>query len=393
MNEKSIILSESEYEHLLEEIHQLQAHLAVLIAMRDDLVYHVCPALQAEYEEKVVSLERELFAANLYMQEKKRILEILQAQLNRQQALSVEQAEQMAREEFKKHEEELKRKAEEARKFRERWEKESQWSAHDKAEKERQKSAGEKKSGENGDSGNPGEKEKDGRKDGKSRGNNEEAGSKENCSGRNGSGDEDMKNGVFGEDGEEPGAGGEKTGGDGGRSKETGGESDGSKDTGGGGEDRKRESPVQRLKSLYRKIVKRLHPDAHPNPTEHERDLLNKATQAYDHGDLDEIERIWDELCGMDAPEENFADTEEGRQKLRELLAKLKDRCRMLEEEIHRIKTDFPYRYKPFLEDEEAVAEVRRVLQEKIDMVREMDRKLAEKIEELKEELARRKPA
>ena len=362
--------------------------------MRDDLVYHVCPALQAEYEEKVVSLERELFAANLYMQEKKRILEILQAQLNRQQTLSVEQAEQMAREEFKKHEEELKRKAEEARKFRERWEKESQWSAHDKAEKERQKSAGEKKRGENGDSGNPGEKEKDGRKDGKSYGKNTEGNGKENSTGaRNGSGDEDGEYGTSGEDrgktgrdsggSEKTGRGGEETGGNGERSQETDGD----------GEDRKRESPVQRLKSLYRKIVKRLHPDAHPNPTEHERDLLNKATQAYDHGDLDEIERIWDELCGMDAPEENFADTEEGRQKLRELLAKLKDRCRMLEEEIHRIKTDFPYRYKPFLEDEEAVAEVRRVLQEKIDMVREMDRKLAEKIEELKEELARRKPA
>ena len=44
-------------------------------------------------------------------------------------------------------------------------------------------------------------------------------------------------------------------------------------------------------------------------------------------------------------------------------------------------------RIKAFLEDEEAVEECRRGLRSKIDQVREMDRQLAEFIEELKEKL------
>ena len=59
MTESNIVLSQSEYEQLLEEIRELQARITELTALRDDLVYHVCPALSAEYEEKIVSLEQE----------------------------------------------------------------------------------------------------------------------------------------------------------------------------------------------------------------------------------------------------------------------------------------------------------------------------------------------
>ena len=62
MSREEIVLSQSEYESLLEEIHRLQARISKLTALRDDLIYHICPALQAEYEEKIASLERELLA-------------------------------------------------------------------------------------------------------------------------------------------------------------------------------------------------------------------------------------------------------------------------------------------------------------------------------------------
>jgi hypothetical protein len=35
----------------VEEVHRLQAKVSELTALRDDLIYHICPALQAEYEE------------------------------------------------------------------------------------------------------------------------------------------------------------------------------------------------------------------------------------------------------------------------------------------------------------------------------------------------------
>ena len=78
MAEDGPILSQSEYEHLLEEIHKLQARIAELTALRDDLVYHVCPSLRAVYDEKIVSLEREMMAASMYLRELQRTIEILQ---------------------------------------------------------------------------------------------------------------------------------------------------------------------------------------------------------------------------------------------------------------------------------------------------------------------------
>ena len=47
-----IIVSKSEYARLIEEIHAVQARISELTALRDDLLYHICPALKAEYGEK-----------------------------------------------------------------------------------------------------------------------------------------------------------------------------------------------------------------------------------------------------------------------------------------------------------------------------------------------------
>lgn len=46
MNQEEIILTRSEYESIVEEVHRLQAKVSELTALRDDLIYHICPALQ-----------------------------------------------------------------------------------------------------------------------------------------------------------------------------------------------------------------------------------------------------------------------------------------------------------------------------------------------------------
>lgn len=323
MKDQSIILSQSEYERLLEEIRILQARITELTALRDDLVYHVCPALKAEYDEKIVSLERELMAANMYLRQLQRTIEILQAQMNQRQEPSIETAETQARQENKEYEEDLHRKAEEAREFKKKWE-ESQWSKHDRQERE------EKDRGEESKESGKTEDEKRSSADTEKPDNAEDD---EEFSGKN-------------------------------------------------------ETAAQKIKRLYRKIVKRLHPDVHPNPSEHEKDLLNRAMKAFREGDLEQLERIWDELSGMDAPEDTFDDTPEGREKLRELLAKLKARLKLLEREIEHIRSEFPYKLKAFLEDPEAVEEVRRGIQSRIDKVREMNRQLEAYINELKQKMS-----
>lgn len=362
MMEDGLILSQSEYEHLLEEIHKLQARITELTALRDDLVYHVCPALQAEYDEKIVSLERELMAANMYLKQMQRTVEILQAQMNQQQEPSMEEAEAQAKKENKEYEDDLNRKAEEAREFKKKWE-ESQWSKHDRQEKEaREKEQKEKeqKGKETGEDKDrlDGEKDQDGRK------------AEQDGSGRGNTGAGDQGDGGS----EKSNHGGDSSGG-----------SDEEKEP--AGKSKKEETITDKIKRLYRKIVKRLHPDVHPNLTEHEKELWNRAVKAQQEGDLAQLEKIWDELSGMDAPEDVFDDTPEGRVKLRELLEKLKVRLRLLELEIDHIKADFPYKLKSFLEDPVAVEEVRRGIQSKIDNVREMNRQLEAFINELKEKL------
>ena len=343
MNQEEIILSQSEYESLLEEVHRLKAKISELTALRDDLIYHICPALQAEYEEKIASLERELLAAEMYLRENQRTLEILQVQMNQQKKPDVDEALKQAKEEFHEYEEDLKKKAKEAEEFKKKWEKESQWSEHDRQEKEERKKREEKKQREQADSTGLG---KDQKTDKKTDHTDDDEADKEK------------------------------------KQKEFNGPSDELDSD----EEPAEDSPIKKLKSLYRKIVKRLYPDVHPNPTLREKELLNLAQDAMKRGDLEAMVRIYDELCGMDAPEEKFEDTPEGIASLKELIWKLEARLKALQKEIQHIRSEFPYTMKSFLEDEEAVEERRDELQEKLRNLREANEKLVEFIRKIREE-------
>ena len=141
------------------------------------------------------------------------------------------------------------------------------------------------------------------------------------------------------------------------------------------------------LSLLYRKIVKRLHPDVHPDPTPREKELLSQAYEAYSFGDLEKMRGIWEEIVGRDPPEDRFEDSEEGLKQLREFLNLLYLRCSSREREILRIRSEYPYIMKTFLEDENAVEERRRELKKQIGDVRETERQLAEYIVRLKRQM------
>lgn len=347
----TIIPVQSEYEKLLEEVKKLRARLIELTAQRDDLLYHICPALQAKYDENIGSVERELLAAQMYLKEKQRIIEILQAQLNRQEKPSMKEAEKKAHEEFRAYEEELKKKAEEARRFREHWENETQWSRHEQESRDRKK--------ENCTEQSAGTEEADAA-------NNKDHKTKASSANATGPEEEIHKRIDVGED-EDP--------------------------TGEPNKDEiDDEDPIHELKRLYRQIVKRLHPDVHPNPTEREKDLLNRANKAYKTGDLEEMRRIWEELAGTEQPEEAFEDTEEGRAHLRELLKKLRKRCAVLEKEIHQIKISFPYTMKPLLDDDKALELKHQKLTDQLAEVRAKFDQFDKYIAELKRRMSQKQP-
>ena len=267
----------------------------------------------------------------MYLKEKQRIIEILQAQLNRQEKPSMKEAEKKAHEEFRAYEEDLKKKAEEARRFREHWENETQWSRHEQESRDRKKENRTEQSAET----------------------KQPAGTEAETHKRIGIGegqDEDPINQI--------------------------------------NED---EDPINELKRLYRQIVKRLHPDVHPNPTEREKDLLDRANKAYKAGDLEEMRRIWEELAGSEQSEESFEDTEEGRAQLRGLIEKLRKRCAELEKEIRQIKTSFPYTIKALLDDDKALEMKHRELVDRLAEVRAMLDRVDEYIAELKRRMKEKK--
>ena len=323
MGIEQIIPGESEYEKLLKEIRELQARIVELTAIRDDLLYHICPSLRAIYDEKIGSIEREILAAKLYLREKQRILEILQAQLNRQEIVSVKDAEEKAGEEFRRFEEDLHKKAEEAEQFNNRW-KESQWRKHEEEAKRDSRGSGDRGGSTEEKAGND-SADNSSSKSGSSGTGNHGCGSSGTDSHGNNSYDDDGDEDDFGEAAKKPG-----------------------------------------------------------NPVE---ELFNEATEAWKAGDLEKMQAIWEELESGRDPEERFEDTPEDLEKLRETLAKLRERVRRLTDEISHIRGEYPYTMKEFLENEEAVEAKRSELQKQLQDIRDADAKLAEFIEAVKKKV------
>lgn len=110
-----LIAVKSEYERLLEEINNLKGVITALTAERDDLKYHICRDLAAEYNSRIGEIELQVLNAKLRVLELKRTVEILQAWINRQERASEKKAREQAKKEYKEFEDDLNRKAEEAK--------------------------------------------------------------------------------------------------------------------------------------------------------------------------------------------------------------------------------------------------------------------------------------
>lgn len=140
------------------------------------------------------------------------------------------------------------------------------------------------------------------------------------------------------------------------------------------------------LKQLYRRIVKKLHPDMNPDATEEEKNLLDEAMKAYAEGDLDRIREIA-EMLDEEEYGTRFEDNDEGIAGLKRLLMHLLERKTRLEEMIKNIINSFPYNAREFLKDEQAVQEKRDELNKKIDNLAATIEKLETRKEMLIKEL------
>ena len=137
-----LLTVKSEYERLLEEINNLKSVIIALTAERDDLKYHICRNLAAEYNNRIGEIELQVLNAKLRVMELKRTVEILQAWINRQERASEKKAREQAKEEYREFEEDLNRKAQEARNANQYREDEAQKEEEWESEQEEKEQSG-----------------------------------------------------------------------------------------------------------------------------------------------------------------------------------------------------------------------------------------------------------
>lgn len=111
------------------------------------------------------------------------------------------------------------------------------------------------------------------------------------------------------------------------------------------------------LKSLYRKLIKKLHPDMNPNVTEYEKELFNKVVECYENGNLLELQMIEISLEDKSITVENSL---EEKQRLTKLVDKLTS-------QIQEIKSTYPYILKETLVNKEKTIERYKELNEIYD--------------------------
>lgn len=97
MNE--LIITEPEYEQLKREIEALRRQITKLTQERDELRYHICPEIQAEYDKKVGILENQIFAMMVKCAMLRRQIEYVQAAMNREEEPDYKEAEKKVEEE------------------------------------------------------------------------------------------------------------------------------------------------------------------------------------------------------------------------------------------------------------------------------------------------------
>lgn len=105
------------------------------------------------------------------------------------------------------------------------------------------------------------------------------------------------------------------------------------------------DAEVKKLKEVYRQIVKRLHPDLHPDQTAEEKDLFISAQAAYDLNDLNALNAILVSLGTSGAgPEALPVDLKAQVELLNKKVQKLKSQMEQLEKQ-------FPFIYREKLAD------------------------------------------
>lgn len=136
---------------------------------------------------------------------------------------------------------------------------------------------------------------------------------------------------------------------------------------------------TKELKSLYRKIVKSLHPDINPGVTDEEKELLQHAVEAYKNGNLPMLRMIWSMVKDEVLP----SNKDDAMSQLLKDKKQLEESCHTLRLEIEKIKSEYPYTMKEILADEEKKANKKKELEDILQQYKEAITLYEERIAEM----------
>jgi hypothetical protein len=93
---------------LEKEIQELKERMVVLFLEQDNLLYHQCPQIKADYMVKIGAFEYKIFEMECNILKSKRKIELIQLKINRQEMVVLSFIELQLDEEYKKWDEQLK---------------------------------------------------------------------------------------------------------------------------------------------------------------------------------------------------------------------------------------------------------------------------------------------
>lgn len=136
----------------------------------------------------------------------------------------------------------------------------------------------------------------------------------------------------------------------------------------------------KQLKKLYRRIVKAMHPNLHPDQDEATKELFRRAIRAYKDGDLRALNEIVHTLDGgaLDAAEDPAEALLAEKNRLLTLI-------RSIRAEIRLVKTRFPYTKKDMLDDPARLEAEKKKLRAKLDRFHQQAEAYRKRIAEMEE--------
>lgn len=143
------------------------------------------------------------------------------------------------------------------------------------------------------------------------------------------------------------------------------------------------ETDSKELKNIYRKLIKKLHPDLNKENNEKNKKLFLQVIRAYEHGDLEtlkNLELLTDEITERDEKEID------GLEELKQSKIKYETIINELLQSISKIKDSFPYNKKEFLKSNILVEKKKDELKKEMEKYKEVYLKLENILKQLKGE-------